>query len=169
MFVVCLFGGANNHCAQAKPLTIKQQVLQSQLHPESNSRSPSPQLLTHVEEQKALRKETIAAFQTDGAGVDEGEDEDDFLVPREKTKDELEREEEEYKEFLEREVGEDLDNLITVEEGRMLAADEHVEEIVEGEEKSKKKKSKKSKGKEKAKESGKSKQDEDQEFLMKYV
>ncbi|KIM31167.1 hypothetical protein M408DRAFT_65240 [Serendipita vermifera MAFF 305830] len=50
--------------------------------------------------------------------VSSDSDEDELLVAREKTKDEIEREEEEYREFLEREVGQiaDIKELITVEE-----------------------------------------------------
>ena len=77
--------------SQSKPITIKQQVLAAAL--DGDFRSPSPEPLTHVAEQDALRKETIAAFHT---GEQDDED-DDLLVPREKTKDELEQEEEEYK------------------------------------------------------------------------
>ena len=38
-----------------------------------------------------------------------------LLVPREKTKDEIEKEDEEYREFLEREVGGDLEMLVTID------------------------------------------------------
>ena len=69
------------------------------------SRTPTPEVehhpLTHVEEQEILRRETIAAFH----GAVDNQTEDDFLIPREKTQDEREREEEEYRTFLEREVG----------------------------------------------------------------
>lgn len=136
-------------------MTLRQHALQSILDP--TSRSPSPGPLTHVEEQKALQQETIAAFH---GAISDDDEEDDLLVPREKTKDELEREEEEYKEFLEREVGEDLRNLVTVEsEGGVK-----VEEV---ELKSGKKKKDKKKGNEK--EGKKSRVENDQEFLMKYV
>ena len=114
--------------------------------------------MTHAQEQEALRDETIAAFHTavDGAESDE---EDDLLVPREKTKDELEREEEEYQEFLKREVGTDLRELITIEEGSssLLLEEPEVEKKGKREKKSKKSKEK----------SKKSKAEEDQEFLMK--
>ena len=90
---------------------MRQHVLASTLNP--NSRSPSPQPLTHVEEQEALRKETIAAFRAGGS--DDSDEEDNLLVPREKTKDEIEQEEEEYREYLQREVGEDLKGLITLD------------------------------------------------------
>lgn len=141
---------------QAKPLTIKQQNLEAALHPDS--RSPSPEPMTHVQEQKALRDETIAAFHT---AVRAEEEEDDLLVPREKTKDELEQEEEEYQEFLEREVGQDLKELITVEEGSSVLATEEVEDSKKAK---KEKKTKKSKEK-----TTKNKVEDDQEFLMKYV
>ena len=79
-------------------------------------------------------------------------------MPREKTKDEIEREEEEYREYLQREVGEDLSELITVEAEDVAGAE------VKHEEERPKKKSKTAKAKD-----AKSKQEEDQEFLMKYV
>lgn len=147
-----------SHCTspQSKPLTIKQQNLQAALNGED--RSPSPEPLTHVKEQKALRDETIAAFHT---AVDEAESDDDLLVPREKTKDELEREEEEYQEFLKREVGENLNELITVEEEASAFIAEDAEE---GKGTRKEKKAKKAKDK-----TGKSKVEEDHEFLMKYA
>ena len=144
------------------------------------SRTPPPEdeqhPLTHVEEQEILRRETIAAFH----GAVDSQVEDDFLIPREKTQDEREREEEEYRAFLEREVG-DLREVVSVDG---LGSDEESmkEEVVENEDgkdtqakKKKKKKTKKAKderdannkllnGKQK-----KTKAEKDQEFLMKYV
>ncbi|KAI0764323.1 KRI1-like family C-terminal-domain-containing protein [Trametes elegans] len=146
---------------KSKPLTIRQHALASALE-ESGSRSPSPQPLTHTEEQEKLRKETIAAFHTSVDAKDEAE-EDDFLIPREKTKDEIEREEEEYRAFLEREVGEDLTGLVAVEgdeTGVLNSADE------EDDAEHKKQKRKKEK---KEKKSAKSKVEEDQEFLLNYI
>lgn len=119
---------------------MRQHVLKSQL--EATSRSPSPTLQepTHVEEQAALRKETITAFHTavasekdasvnGGNGDDDGDDVDDFLIPREKTKDEMEQEQEEYREFLAREVGEDIGELVTVEDIRVAKdVDDDLEE-----------------------------------------
>ncbi|KAL1759954.1 KRI1-like family C-terminal-domain-containing protein [Schizophyllum commune] len=127
------------------------------------SRTPSPEPVTHVEEQRALRDETIAAFHT---AVDSADDEDDLLIPREKTKDELEREEEEYRTFLEREVGEDLSHLVSVESAAGPSAT-----VEEGEDESPKQKKKKEKKKvEKGQEKGrKSKEEEDHEFLMNYI
>lgn len=114
------------------------------------SRSPTPEP-THVEAQRELRDETIAAF---NAG-DEDED-DDLLIPREKTKDEVQQEEEEYKAFLERQVGRDLGSLIGFDKSDVLAD----ESPLQTDKKPQKKKKK-------AAESGKSKEDENQEFLLK--
>ncbi|KAF9047029.1 hypothetical protein BDZ89DRAFT_1058086 [Hymenopellis radicata] len=127
----------------SKPVTLRQVVLQSTLNP--TSRSPSPEL-THVEAQRELRDETIAAFT---AG---DEDEDDDLL------DELQQEEEEYKAFLEREVGKDLGTLIGFDQSDVLAD----ESSPQTDKKPKKKK-------QKASESGKSKEEENQEFLMNYI
>jgi protein KRI1 len=120
-----------------------------------------------VEEQRALRKETISAFH---GAVDDEESEDDLLVPREKTKDEAEREEEEYREFLEREVGEDLHDLITLDAGDESApylTDEPEPETKD--EKKRRKKEKKGKEKEAQARKAKSQEDNDREFLMKYI
>lgn len=91
-----------------------------------------------------------------------------MLVPREKTKDELQREEEEYQEFLRREVGEDLHQLIEVDRDA-IGIHENTPSG-EGDGEGKKKKGKKDKGKEKEKKHSRTKEDkekEDQEFLMK--
>lgn len=147
-------------------MTLRQQAIDSVLNPRG-SRSPSPQPLTHVEEQRALRSETISAFHH-AAAAREDEDEDELLVPREKTKDELEREEEEYRAFLEREVGQDLKTLVTIEGDSVKVGDG--DGIEEGK---KKKKGKKERIKEKEASQGqaprKSKEEEDHEFLMKYA
>lgn len=116
-----------------------------------------------MKEQEALRSETVAAFHTAVDDEDE-EDEDGLLVLREKTKDEMEREEEEYREFLRREVGEDISGLITVErEGEEKEVPETSDTTKEEDKDTKsKKKTKKNAGKG-------SKEDGDQEFLLKYV
>uniref|UniRef100_A0A0W0FBD4 Kri1-like C-terminal domain-containing protein n=1 Tax=Moniliophthora roreri TaxID=221103 RepID=A0A0W0FBD4_MONRR len=143
---------------KSKPVTIRQVALEAAL--DTGSRSPSPVPLTHAEEQKRLRDETIAAFHEDGD--DEG---DNFLVPREKTKDELEREEEEYREFLEREVGSDLRELVTVDSnGIEWEAEKDTFKIG-----SKDKKEKKKKAKTGASDKKQSKEEADQEFLMNYI
>jgi protein KRI1 len=146
---------------KSKPITMRQVALESALNPDS--RSPSPEPLPHVEEQRALRDETIAAFRN---AADE-DDDDGLLIPREKSKDEQEREEEEYRAFLEREVGGDLRGLVTVD-----ANDVKEEEGESGDEGAKKKKKKKKTKDGKASKettSGKSRQEDDQEFLMKWI
>jgi protein KRI1 len=130
---------------------MRQVALESALN--ATSRSPSPQPLPHVEEQHALRSETIAVFRN----AVKNDDDDEFLVPREKTIDEMEEEEEEYREFLAREVGEDLEGLVTIEEDVIGSMEGEKNEV-------KQKKSKKSKDKG----HGKATQETDQEFLMKY-
>ncbi|KAJ4483770.1 hypothetical protein J3R30DRAFT_3451325 [Lentinula aciculospora] len=92
---------------------MRQVAIEAQLQPDS--RSSSPELLTHAEEQQRLRDETIAAFHQ--VSDDDNED-DDLFISREKTKDEQEREEEEYRYFLEREVGGDLKTWSRLKEGR---------------------------------------------------
>ena len=153
-------------------MTVRQVNLDAMINP---SRTPSPEplhLLTHVEEQEILRKETIAAFH----GAVDNQPEDDFLIPREKTQDEREREEKEYRAFLEREVG-DLREVVSVDG---LGDDEESvrEEVLENEDlqkKKRKKKAKKAKDKRDAdngssnEKQKRSKAEKDQEFLMKYV
>ncbi|KAH9915495.1 KRI1-like family C-terminal-domain-containing protein [Fomitopsis serialis] len=147
--------------ARSKPLTMRQHALASALSP--SSRSPSPEPLTHVAEQAALRKETISAFHGAVSGAKVEDEEDDFLVPREKTKDEVEREEEEYRDFLQREVGDDLREIVTLDAGAATNGAEGEVKVEEGKEKKKKKKKKEdAKG-------HKNKDEEDQEFLMNYI
>ncbi|KAG1772093.1 hypothetical protein EDD22DRAFT_976667 [Suillus occidentalis] len=143
----------------SKPLTFRQAALASALEANtSRSPTPEPYIPTHTEEQLQLRDETRAAFHT---AVDESDD-DGLLVPREKTKDELEHEEEEYREYLRHAVGQDLEGLIEIENSGIGAEAEKGEEGAGGKRKSKTKK----KGKEVK---GKSKQEADQEFLMNYI
>ena len=153
-------------CVQSKPVTLRQVAYEAVLAGESRSPSPELEEPTHVEEQQVLRDETIAAFHD--AVAAEGEDADDksddgggVLVPREKTKDELEREEEDYRAFLEKEVGSDLDDLITVEKAETQA---EKSSDVEGDAEKKKKKKKRSK-----ESKATSKEQEDHEFLMRYA
>ncbi|EJD50270.1 hypothetical protein AURDEDRAFT_182635 [Auricularia subglabra TFB-10046 SS5] len=143
-----------------KPLTIKQHALNAVLEGEG-SRSPSPALPTHVEEQRALRDETIRAFADAAAAED-----DDFLVPREKTQDELAREEEDYRAFLEREVGEDIAGLVEVETEDQWRARQPDDDDDDAAVSKKKKKKRKEKGKEKV--AGRD-PDEDQKFLLDYI
>lgn len=109
---------------------------------------------THVEEQEELRTETISAFHH-ATDIDNNND-DDLLVLREKTKDEIEQEDEEYHEFLKEHVG-DIKDIVWVEE-------EHNSVVPKGEADqgvASPKKLKRSKDKEKTKATS------DQEFLMK--
>lgn len=143
---------------QSKPLTIKQHALNSMLEA-SGSRSPSPSApITYAKEQEQLKDETIRAFK-DAVPSDDSDSEDDLLVPREKTKDELQLEEEEYKDFIQREIGKEVDirELITVDEG--------VERIhEEGEGDTSMRRNKKSKNKSKKE---KRSEETDQDFLVK--
>ncbi|KAI0067594.1 hypothetical protein BV25DRAFT_1818972 [Artomyces pyxidatus] len=151
----------------AKPLTLPAHRLATVL---DSSASPDDEdedapAVTHAEEQERLRVETIAAFhasaETGNEKTEEEDAEGDLFTLRDKTQDELALEEEEYRRYLEREVGQ-LDGLIEVET-------EGVEGEVKREEgdsivKEKKKKGKK--GKSKAKDEIK---ETDQEFLMNYI
>ncbi|KAI0644883.1 KRI1-like family C-terminal-domain-containing protein [Trametes meyenii] len=148
---------------KSKPLTMRQHALASALDGAS-SRSVSPEPLTHMEEQNELRKETISAFHTAiGAKNEAEEDEEDFLIPREKTKDEIEKEAEEYRAFLQREVGEDLSGLVTVE-GDAVGI---LQDVDADSDSGRPKKSKKDRRKENK--SVNYKQEDDQEFLMNYI
>ncbi|KAJ7125265.1 KRI1-like family C-terminal-domain-containing protein [Mycena epipterygia] len=146
---------------KGKPLTIRAANLQSALL----SRSPSPEAadepVTHVEEQRRLRDETIAAFH-----AVEGDEEEEWLVPREKTMDEVAREEAEYRSFLEKEVG-NLRDLVDV--GGDIVVTDPAQEDESGTKKKKKKKEKQNKEEGTSKPAGSSKQEEDQEFLVNYI
>jgi protein KRI1 len=141
--------------SKSKPLTFRQATLASALEA-NTSRSPTPEthIPTYTEEQRQLRDETRAAFHVD---VDDTDDEG-LLVPREKTKDELEYEEEEYQEYLKHAVGQDLQSLIEVDNAEAENNEEGTGD---------KKKSKKKKRGNEAK--GMSKQEADQEFLVSYI
>lgn len=135
----------------------------------SRSQSPEndfPRPLTHVDEQEVLRKETIAAFHN---AIPEGEG-DDFLVLREKTKDELEMEEEEYRAFLEREVG-NLRELVELDgdaHGRLVETTVGAEGDSGGKAEEKNERKKKKRGKNDGGVDRKeTKAEEDQDFLMK--
>lgn len=135
---------------KSKPLTFRQATLASALEANtSRSPTPEPHIPTYTEEQRQLRDETRAAFH---AAADESDD-DGLIVPREKTKDELEDEEQEYKEYLKHAVGLDLESLIEAENGEQRADEK-----------------KKSKPKKEGNEvKGMSKQEADQEFLVSYI
>ncbi|KDQ13913.1 hypothetical protein BOTBODRAFT_44855 [Botryobasidium botryosum FD-172 SS1] len=151
---------------QSKPINIKQHALSSLINPGDDA--SVPQLPTHVEEQQALRSETISAFHT---AVPEEEEEEGLLILRAQTADEAARAEEEYREFLTREVG-SIDDLVWVDggangEGPTKSDSEEEQADAQQDQKTKKKKKKKRKsqkdvGKEPTEESA-------QEFLMNYI
>lgn len=92
------------------------------------------------------------------------DDEDDLLVPRSRTRDEVELEEEEYKTFLEREVGEELRQLVTVDiDGGVDSAPAYST----GKDERKKKKATKVAETSERKGQTRPKEDEDHEFLIK--
>lgn len=106
-----------------------------------------------------LKDETVRAFKN-AVPSEDSDSEDDLLVPREKTKDELELEDEEYREFLQRQVGKEIDlkELITVEKDTVGLHHNEESDAVN----IKKKERKKRKDKEKRSE------ETDQDFLVKY-
>ena len=162
-------------------MTIQEQRLAAALEVAS-TRSTSPEAPspppTHVAEQAALRAETIAAFHSNDAvqGADdtgdaemeeEEEEEGGLFTLREKTRDEVEREEAEYRAYLEREVG-PLEQILDIgeeekagDEVRRLEEDVHVPP---GAADSGKKKRKKQGGK-----VAEERKQTDQEFLVKCV
>ncbi|KAH7334864.1 KRI1-like family C-terminal-domain-containing protein [Rhizoctonia solani] len=143
---------------KSKPLTIKQQNLAALLESDSRPTSPTsePAPLTHAQEQAVLRDETISAFHN---AVHE-DDADDLLTLREGVKDEVDQREEEYREFLQREVGEDISQLLWVEEGNVKVKEDS-KSVAEDQTV---KKDEKKKGKRKER-----KQETDEEFLMNYI
>ncbi|EGO00761.1 hypothetical protein SERLA73DRAFT_159447 [Serpula lacrymans var. lacrymans S7.3] len=158
---------ARKEKSKSKPINIQQATLASALNAASGSRTPSPEPLTHVEEQRALRDEMRSAFH-DAIVADSGDDED-ILVPREKTLDEMEREEEDYRAFLAREVGHELEQLVTVESGAVMSSTDGEDEEEAKAESGKKSKKKAKSTSEGSKGKGKSKQNQDQEFLLNYI
>ncbi|KAG1836085.1 KRI1-like family C-terminal-domain-containing protein [Suillus subalutaceus] len=135
---------------KSKPLTFRQATLASALEANSSrSPTPEPHIPTYTEEQRQLRDETRTAFHAAAAESDD----DELIVPREKTKDELEDEEQEYKEYLKHAVGMDLESLI------------EAENVEQGANEKKKSKTKKSGNEAK----GMSKKEADQEFLVSYI
>lgn len=90
---------------ETKPVLLKDYQRSRLLADPTDSLPDQPSsagfLPTFAQEETALKAETKKAFF--GAG-DESE-EDDLLVPREKTKDEREKEDEEYAKFLKDNVG----------------------------------------------------------------
>ncbi|QRV98074.1 Kri1 family protein [Ceratobasidium sp. AG-Ba] len=145
---------------KSRPLTIKQQNLAALLESSSRPTSPTPTPLTHAQEQEALRDETISAFRN--AVEDEDEDEGGLLTLREGVRDEAELREEEYKDFLNREVGEDLSGLMWVEKGDTKVEENGAQELGVASGISRSEGKKKGRRKER-------KEETDQEFLMNYI
>jgi len=136
---------------------------------------PSPPPLTHVAEQAALRAETISAFHSgldarEEADAEEEEEEAGLFTLREKTRDEVEREEAEYRAYLEREVG-PLEKILDLdgEEGKV---EDETDQKMEREEVHTYT-DETSPGREKKKKKGKriveERKETDQEFLIKCV
>ena len=137
-----------------KPLTLHDQRLAAALDVEttrsSSPEAPSPPP-THVAEQAALRAETIAAFHSSAADMAyaEQQEEGGLFTLREKTRDEVEQEEAEYRAYLEREVG-PLEEILDLGEeekadGSILRKEEDNMHVVLGEAESEKKNKKKGK------------------------
>lgn len=160
-----------------KPVTLHEQRLAAALDV-ATTRSSSPDAPspppTHVAEQAALRAETIAAFHssdTADAGYAEQQEEGELFTLREKTRDEVEQEEAEYRAYLEREVGPleeilDLGEEEKAEEWTPSKEEEHVHVHVPlGEAEDSRKKKKKKKGKQIVEK----REETDREFLIKCV
>jgi protein KRI1 len=155
-----------------KPVTLHEQRLAAALDV-ATTRSSSPEVPspppTHVAEQAALRAETIAAFHSSAAdtGYTEQQEEGGLFTLREKTKDEVEQEEAEYRAYLEREVG-PLEKILDIgeeqkAEERILRKEEEDMHVPLGEADSGKKKKKK------GKKIAEKREATDQEFLIKCV
>ena len=152
-----------------KPVKLHEQRIAAALDV-ATTRSSSPEAPspppTHVVEQAALRAETIAAFHSSAAdaGYTEQQEEGGLFTLREKTRDEVEREEAEYRAYLEREVG-PLEKILD------LGEEEKAQEWIRKEERDtlgeadSEKKNKKKKGKKIAEK----REETDQEFLIKCV
>lgn len=156
-----------------KPVTLHEQRLAAALDV-ATTRSSSPEAPspppTHVAEQAALRAETIAAFHSSAAdkGHAEQQEEGGLFTLREKTRDEVEQEEAEYRAYLEREVG-PLEKILDLgeeekAEGRILRKEEEDMHAPLGEADSRKKNKRK-----KGKKVVEKREETDQEFLMRCV
>ena len=150
-----------------KPVTLHEQRLAAALDVSTRSSSPeapSPPP-THVAEQAALRAETIAAFHSSAAdmGYAEQQEEGGLFTLREKTSDEVEQEEAEYRAYLEREVG-PLEKILDLGEEGILRKEEEDMQVPLGDVGSEKKNKKK-----KGKKVVEKREVTDQEFLIKCV
>ena len=156
-------------------MTLPEQRLAAALDDaSSSSRSPSPPPApTHAEEQAALRAETIAAFHesaaADGEMVKREQEEGGLFILRERTRDEVEREEAEYRAYLEREVG-PLENILDLgEKGKIVGEVRRQEDDDKHAHAAEAEAGKKKKKKKKGGKSGEESKETDQEFLIKCV
>ncbi|KIO33924.1 hypothetical protein M407DRAFT_17191 [Tulasnella calospora MUT 4182] len=140
-----------------KPLTYKAQLAATLLGKPSEEQEPLEP--TYAEEQEALRRETISAFH---GAIDEGEGDDDgLLVMRKEFKDDVDEDDEEYRAYVQKEVG-DIKQLLWVDEDARAAVRPDDEEgegehiIAESSKKKEKRKKKKP-------------QDEAEQFLANYL
>jgi protein KRI1 len=162
-----------------KPLTLPEQRLAAALDVASTRSSspvdPSPPPTpTHVAEQAALRAETIAAFHSgptvgrgsaDSGDAEQEEEEGGLFALREKTKDEIEQEEAEYRAYLEREVG-PLEKILDLGEEEKVDAIRRIEDE-DAHTRPDETDSGKKKRKKKAKKGAEDRKETDQEFLIK--
>ncbi|KAJ2006026.1 Ribosome biogenesis protein Kri1 [Coemansia thaxteri] len=82
-----------------------------------------PATLTHVQEQEALKKEFKAAFGEDHGDSDADEEGVDFLVKKEKTKEEIAKEDVDYRRFLLDSMGGDAANKAALERWTAFTTD----------------------------------------------
>jgi protein KRI1 len=164
---------------EEKPLTLPEHRLAAALDDVASTRSSSPvnplppPAPTHVAEQAALRAETIAAFHSGAAvgrrradsGDAEQEEEGGLFTLREKTKDEIEQEEAEYRAYLEREVG-PLEKILDLGDEERVDAIRRVEDE-DAHTRPDETDSGKKKRKKKAKKGAEDRKETDQEFLIK--
>lgn len=137
-------------------MTYKAQLAANLLGKPSDEQGPS--VPTYAEEQEALRRETISAFHGAIDG-DEGDD-DGLLVLRREFKDDVDEDDEEYRAYVQKEVG-DIKQLLWVDEEARAAVrpddeDEEGQQVIAESSKKKEKRKKK-----------KNPEDEAEQFLAK--
>jgi protein KRI1 len=155
-----------------KPVTLPEHRLAAALDIAA-SRSASPEAPspppTHVAEQAALRAETVAAFHSSaGAGDAEQDEEGGLFILREKTRDEVEREEAEYRAYLEREAG-PLEKILDLGEESKVEDEMRPQDVGDAHAHPAEADPRKKKGKKKGKKIEEERKVTDQEFLIKCV
>ncbi|KAJ2404285.1 Ribosome biogenesis protein Kri1, partial [Coemansia sp. RSA 2531] len=83
----------------------------------------SASTMTHVQEQEALKSEFKAALGGDSSDDEEGDDGEDFLVKKEKTKDEIAKEDVDYRKFLLDSMGGDAENKAALDSWTAFTSD----------------------------------------------